>query len=382
MANLKVNTVSGIGTEGTVFDGGLHFRSKNYLTLPKGTTTERTATSSGISTETGSIRYNTDSNKMECYIGDKWMIVSTSSPNLDGGARGVFGMGYGGSPAVPINTIEFVTISTAGNATDFGDAQEPHYAANIGTVASKTRGIFFGGPSSGGFGQRIEFITISSTGNATSFGDFDTDPSEFPAGASNETRGIQAGGTTTNLIQFITIASTGAGKEFGDLTRAHRRVAGCASPTRGLFGGGQIPSPSVSRHNTIDFVTIATTGNAQDFGDLVSERDTTIPAGNSIIGVWAGGYYSTVGRVNSIEFVTIATLGNAINFGDLNNTTMAGAGFSNSTRGCFAGGYTPTVINVIDYISLSTRGNAVDFGDMGYSTPSGMFGLSNAHGGL
>ena len=55
MANLKVNTVSGIGTEGTVFDGGLKFRSKNYLTLPKGTTTERTATSSGISTETGSI---------------------------------------------------------------------------------------------------------------------------------------------------------------------------------------------------------------------------------------------------------------------------------------------------------------------------------------
>ena len=96
MANLKVNTVSGIGTEGTVFDGGLKFRSKNYLTLPKGTTTERTATSSGISTETGSIRYNTDSNKMECYIGDKWMIVSTSSPNLDGGARGIW---TGGDPS-------------------------------------------------------------------------------------------------------------------------------------------------------------------------------------------------------------------------------------------------------------------------------------------
>ena len=38
----------------------------------------------------GAIRYNTDSNKMEVWIGDKWMIVSTSTPNLDGGARGVF----------------------------------------------------------------------------------------------------------------------------------------------------------------------------------------------------------------------------------------------------------------------------------------------------
>ena len=41
MANLKVNTVSGIGTEGIVLDGGLHFRSQNFLTLPKGDTTQR-----------------------------------------------------------------------------------------------------------------------------------------------------------------------------------------------------------------------------------------------------------------------------------------------------------------------------------------------------
>ena len=85
MANLKVDTISGIGSEGPVLNGGLHFRSKNYLTLPKGTTAERTATSSGISTVIGAIRYNTDSNKMECYINNKWMIVSTSSPTIDGG---------------------------------------------------------------------------------------------------------------------------------------------------------------------------------------------------------------------------------------------------------------------------------------------------------
>ena len=43
----------------------------------------------------GAIRFNTDSSKMEVWIGDKWMIVSTSSPNLGdsssrAGARGVF----------------------------------------------------------------------------------------------------------------------------------------------------------------------------------------------------------------------------------------------------------------------------------------------------
>ena len=41
MANLKVNTVSGIGTEGVVLDGGLKFRSLNYMTLPKGDTIQR-----------------------------------------------------------------------------------------------------------------------------------------------------------------------------------------------------------------------------------------------------------------------------------------------------------------------------------------------------
>ena len=47
-------------------------------------------------TPEGAIRYNTDSNKMEVWIGDKWKIVSTGSPNLDGGARGVF---FGGAPS-------------------------------------------------------------------------------------------------------------------------------------------------------------------------------------------------------------------------------------------------------------------------------------------
>ena len=38
---------------------------------------------------TGAVRYNTDSNKMEVYIGSTWMEVAVSSPILDGGARGI-----------------------------------------------------------------------------------------------------------------------------------------------------------------------------------------------------------------------------------------------------------------------------------------------------
>ena len=38
MTILKTDTVSGIGTEGTVFEGDITFDSLNYMTLPKGTT--------------------------------------------------------------------------------------------------------------------------------------------------------------------------------------------------------------------------------------------------------------------------------------------------------------------------------------------------------
>ena len=67
---------------------------------------------------TGAIRYNTDSNKMECFNGTKWMQVAVSSPDLNGGSRGLFGGGY--TPSF-INTINYITIETAGNAIDFGD---------------------------------------------------------------------------------------------------------------------------------------------------------------------------------------------------------------------------------------------------------------------
>ena len=52
----------------------------------------------------GAIRYNTDSNKMEVWIGDKWMQVAVSSPNLDGGARGLFGGGF--VPSANTNVIQ------------------------------------------------------------------------------------------------------------------------------------------------------------------------------------------------------------------------------------------------------------------------------------
>ena len=66
-------------------------------------------------------------------------------------------------------------------------------------------------------------------------------------------------------MRYITIASTGNAIDFGDRTIQTRLVSAAANRTRGVFTSGLDPSVN---YNTIDFVTISTLGDAVDFGDL------------------------------------------------------------------------------------------------------------------
>jgi hypothetical protein len=81
--------------------------------------------------------------------------------------------------------------------------------------------------------------------------------------------GGSTGPDSTSAIQYVTIASTGNATSFGSLLAANAFLATCASSTRGVFGGGG----GASIYNTIDYVTIETLGNATDFGDLTVTRD-------------------------------------------------------------------------------------------------------------
>ena len=65
----------------------------------------------------GAIRLNTDSQKLEFFAQDRWYEFATDSPILDGGGRGICIPGDGSSGQV----VNFFTIPTAGNATDFGN---------------------------------------------------------------------------------------------------------------------------------------------------------------------------------------------------------------------------------------------------------------------
>ena len=149
----------------------------------------------------GAIRYNTDSNKMEVWIGDKWMIVATSSPSE--GVRGVFMGGFRDQPVnnTTFDTIDYITISSAGDAIDFGDLNAKLFdgASNI---SSRTRQFAMGGRQGPSFtySNEIKFITYSSTGNSTDFGDLTTSVAGYrPSGISNSTRGITVSYTHLTL---------------------------------------------------------------------------------------------------------------------------------------------------------------------------------------
>ena len=326
----------------------------------------------------GATRFNTDSSHLEIYDGNQWTtILSTSPEQQTGGTRGLVGGGYDGGSY--IKNIDYFNVESTGNAEDFGDMQNT--SGWLGALADRTRGIFLADGSAGGGEDNCSYVTISTLGNAQTFGNLTTTHTYF-SGLADRTRGVRGGGySSTDTIDYCTIQSTGDFIDFGNLT-ASRLTHGCgvSSPTRGVWGGGDLYNPSTNATNTVDYITISTTGNASDFGDLTVARKAVAGCANATRGVWSGGYNPTY--VNTMDYLTLATLGNAIDFGDSTWTGAYKSGASSPTRGTWSGGRIPgDRRNTIDYSQIMSRGNSTDFGDL-VSNHDGAGSCSNGHGGL
>ena len=339
----------------------------------------------------GAIRFNTDLNQLEIFDGNQWTGVLGTSPfQQTGGTRGIFAGGYiqgGGN----VNNIEFFNVDVTGNATDFGNLSTSRRQQGQ-SGADRTRGVFLGGRASPANKDRIDFITIASTGDATDFGNLTGGGGSNGGTGSNSTRAVshsgQRGSTGTtklNIIDYITIQSTGDAVDFGDATIARvTQTGGLNSPTRGCFAGGYSPT----QLNTIDYITYSTLGDAADFGDLTYTVRRPGGGSNAVRGLVAGGNNYDGGHigVNTINFFTIATLGDAKDFGDLtsaDNTDTAAMACSPTRAAIFhSDTSTPNVTNIIDYVQIMTKGNALDFGDASTNNVWGKGGCSNGHGGL
>ena len=368
MSQLNIQNLSNENEDGAPDIVGVStFSATSYMCPPKGTTAQRPE-----NPVSGSLRFNTDTASLEYFRGDtiNWTQMVMTSPDLNGGARGIFAMSYQPSTS---DRIEYITISTLGNAIDFGNLTGSRKWG--GAAASRTRGCWAGGDPSG---ATIDYVTISSLGDAIDFGNR-TSGNESD-GLSTEIRGVFTQGYAApairNVMEYITIASTGNAVDFGDLSvgRGNQGQGGGASSTRGIWAGGQWVSPVAA--NTIEYITVASTGNSAEFGDLLSGMNTNgFAAATTSIKMYTMG-----SSTEDTGVITIATLGNATDFGgdmDMGGSYNAAAG--SPTRGVCAGGHPG--LNTIKYIDYATASDGIDFGDL-TAVASGMKGLSNAHGGL
>ena len=325
----------------------------------------------------GSIRFNTDSNKMEIYNGEAWWNIDSTSPTEQtGGTRGLF---YGGNTPSNRDRIEFINVDSTGNSVDFGNLLSTQGEGGAGS-ADRSRGIISGG--GGPTTNVIQFVTIATTGNASDFGDL-TVARSYAASINNGTRSVTGGAFSpmTNLIDYVTIQATGNSVDFGDLTQERQMDASCESPTRGIFMGGISPGPSYVDYNIIDYITTSTLGNAADFGDLLTDNYGGGGCSNAIRGLRGGGAVVPSTAATSIDFITIATLGNAQDFGDIATTAWYTSSCASPTRGVWGGGANPSRHNVIQYVQIMSTGNAIDFGDI-LDTTYELGALSNGNGGL
>ncbi len=359
-------------------ENGTHASGSEYTT---GVTTAGTPGSSGAYTQ---IEVTSDTPYLLYYycsshsgMGGEVNILSNGSSSA---GRAIYGLGA--SPGY-ISSLEYIYIPTTGNGTDFGNGTVAVGDTVAGT-ASATRAIFCGGDPSHTTIQAVEY---ASRGNAFDFGDLTVHVSQASA-VSNGTRGIKGGGydpspgASINVMDSIIISSIGNAVDFGDLTTTARGTAGAQSTTRGVFAGGISSGPEVLS-NVIQYITMTTFGNATDFGDLTQARRNLAGFSSSTRGVFGGGFTPSPSttQYNTIDYITIASTGNATDFGDLTQARSDFGGASTKIRGTFICGRTPSVQNTIDYVTIASTGDATDFGDA-VTARVGNTTSSNSHGGL
>ena len=160
-----------------------------------------------------------------------------------------------------------------------------------------------------------------------------------------------------DIIEYVTVESKGNTQDFGDLTETFpfSDDGACSSSVRALVSG--------ANNDNIDFITFSSLGNGAAFGDYHGNMQSSAFS-NNIRGIFAGGYNPQPSVVNTIGYFTISQQSDSVDFGDLTSAMRGMASISSTTRGIYAGGATPSKLNIIQFVTIMTTGNTTDFGDL------------------
>jgi len=361
MADFNVNHITGKqGQQGPVLAGVTTVSSTGSMRIPSGSSAYRGNGGRGIfasgwNDSNSSIKNIDYINIVSTGNATAWGEIITAGMALAGGAsnniRGAYAGGFTASPTnARISTIQALTIPTNGEIFDFGDLQ--FNSQQLSGAGNATRGIYTNGYAY---------------------------PNMAPVNPSNSLN------MSYTMIEFM---SGGVQRDFGDIINnaACRDLAAVETPIRGYFAGGEGTGFDSPTHNKkITIKGFANNSESLNFGELstLSQRGSAV--GNATRGCFIIG--STIpAMVNTIEYITLTTSGESSDFGDATSNTgsLNNNRASNTIRGVYhIGRSTPggSVLNTLDYITIATTGNAQDFGDLSYVTRSGC-GLSDSHGGL
>ena len=386
MSEVRVNNLSNENnTGGPTISGITTYSGRHFFVPPQGDTASRPS-----DCEPGSLRFNTDSAKLEYFRGNTigWTEIEAELTEPLGGGTGsntglgVRGMMFNAPHPAFSNEIRFLTVSTMGADQDFGDTTAAK--ANCISFGGRVRAASMGGqttPSGSSWTNDVDMVIVASTGNSTDYATLTSNKKEG-GGFSNRIRALYVG-AGYNVMEYLTIAEGGNFVDFGDMSNGAEQCAAMSSPTRGVFSMNSYV-PQYTSQNTIEFVEIMTTGNSTDFGDMTINRFANNSGSNATRGIICNGYQPspTGGVVNTADLLTIATTGNATDFGDTTQARYSSFGSCCSgTRMVVPGGYVaPAPVTTMDSFEISTTGNAIDFGDL--ATAAGPTSTSNGHGGL
>jgi len=282
---------------------------------------------------------------------------------------GVRGVNYGGikNPQSGFsNNLDYITIQTTGNATSLGTSGLTRIAP--AGLSGNGRGLYAGGRF-GSDGSNVQttaimYMTLISGSSLSTFGQLTT-AVRHSGGCSDGLRGVIFGGHSgSGMIDYVTIASTGNAQDFGDLDGGGAGGAAGNNATRAVYA---------NTGDDLEYVTIQTTGNSSDFGTVTQSRDDNCAAtGDEATDriVWGPGEGPSVAQ-KRMDTVTVSTTANATTFGNLSFSSIKRGGLSDGTRGLWVGSSTPGYGDRMDYIAISSSGSASDFGNLseGRSNP-------------
>ena len=271
-------------------------------------------------------------------------------------------------------TLEFYTGNNWATVNTFTEMQN--------SPGNRGRSVHAGGanPLGGSFLPDMSHFEHATFGVGLAFGDL-TVGGQGLGGFSSSTRGLFSGRRTPstnpdNIIDYITIASTGDAIDFGDMRQKQYNHTAASSPTKGFIFSG-----SLGDGNEIQMSNIASTGQTMtEVGVTATDTGSMMACANSVRAVIFGGGNPVTDLIQSFG---MSSLGNAVEFGNLSAIRMLGAAVADGTRAVSVSGRTPTTVNIIEFVQIATGGSAEDFGDMTDGLGRQKFmACSDSHGGV